>query len=154
MKDSKNDSNKRERRHFTAQQKAAIVKAHLVDGAAISDLCDKHRIHPTQFYLWQKQLFENASVAFERKGKSAGKTTQERKIEQLQAKLIDKNEVIAELMEGNVKEKKSVGNSERTVGFSRRARRSRRLRLAMERADRTAFWKSGEMDRHRHKQVL
>ena len=29
MKDSKNDSNKRERRHFTAQQKAAIVKAHL-----------------------------------------------------------------------------------------------------------------------------
>ena len=60
----------------TAQQKAAIVKAHLVDGAAISDLCDKHRIHPTQFYLWQKQLFENASVAFERKGKSAGKTAQ------------------------------------------------------------------------------
>ena len=109
MKDSKNDSNKRERRHFTAQQKAAIVKAHLVDGAAISDLCDKHRIHPTQFYLWQKQLFENASVAFERKGKSAGKTAQERKIEQLQAKLIDKNEVIAELMEENVKAKKECG---------------------------------------------
>lgn len=109
MKDSKNDSGKRQRRHFTSQQKAVIVKAHLVDGIAVSDLCDKHQIVPTQFYQWQKQLFENAAVAFERKGKSAGKTAQERKIEQLQAKLIDKNEVIAELMEENVKAKKKCG---------------------------------------------
>ena len=48
-------------------------------------------------------------MAFERKGKSAGKTAQERKIEQLQAKLIDKNEVIAELVEENVKAKKECG---------------------------------------------
>lgn len=110
MKVSKDSRDKRERRHFTSDQKAAIVKAHLVDGVAVSDLCDKHRIQPTQFYVWQKQLFENAAVAFERKkGKSAGKTAQDRKIEQLQAKLIDKNEVIAELMEENVKAKKECG---------------------------------------------
>ena len=109
MKDSKNDGEKRERRHFTAAKKAAIVKSHLVDGVAVSDLCDKHRIQPTQFYLWQKQLFENAAAAFERKGRSAGKTAQDRKIEQLQAKLVDKNEVIAELMEENVKAKKECG---------------------------------------------
>ena len=32
MNQSRNGSDKRERRHFTGQQKVAIVKAHLVDG--------------------------------------------------------------------------------------------------------------------------
>ena len=98
---------KRERRHFTGQQKVAIVKAHLIDGVSISDLCDQHQIQPTQFHQWQKQLFENGGAAFEHKGK--GKSPQEKKIEQLQTKLIDKNEVIAELMEENVKAKKEFG---------------------------------------------
>jgi len=109
MNSSQNGSGKRGRRHFTGQQKAAIVKAHLVDGVSISELCDKHQIQPTQFYLWQKQLFENADAAFERQGKTTGKSVDERKIEQLQAKLANKNEVIAELMEENVKAKKECG---------------------------------------------
>lgn len=109
MNSSPNGSGRRERRHFTCQQKVAIVKAHLVDGVPISELCDQHQIQPTQFYLWQKQLFENADAAFERKGKTTGPSVQERKIEQLQAKLASKNEVIAELMEENVKAKKECG---------------------------------------------
>lgn len=116
MNSSQNGSEKRQRRHFTGQQKASIVKAHLVDGVPISELCDKHQIQPTQFYLWQKQLFENAEAAFEsktgrggRKGKTTGQSVDERKIEQLQAKLANKNEVIAELMEENVKAKKECG---------------------------------------------
>ena len=109
MKASQNGSDHRQRRHFTGPQKAAIVKAHLVDGVSIADLCDRHQIQPTQFYLWQKQLFENGGAAFERKGQAAGKSAQVRKIEQLKAKLADKNEVIAELMEENVKAKKECG---------------------------------------------
>lgn len=107
MKGSGNGSAKRERRRFSSQQKVSIVKQHLVDGMAVSDLCDKHRILPTQFYQWQKQLFEGGAVAFERK--PGGKSTAERRIEQLQAKLVTKNEVIAELMEENVKAKKECG---------------------------------------------
>ncbi len=109
MNGTQNGSGKRERRHFTSQPKAAIVKAHLVDGLPISDLCEQHRIQPTQFYLWQKQLFEHADAAFERIGKTIGKSAEQRKIERLQAKLADKNEVIAELMEENVKAKKQGG---------------------------------------------
>lgn len=109
MKNSQNGSSRRERRHFTGQQKAAIVKAHLVDGVPLSQLCDQHQIQPTQFYLWQKQLFENAQAAFERKGKITGKSPEQRRIELLQAKLVNKNEVIAELMEENVKAKKECG---------------------------------------------
>jgi transposase-like protein len=42
MSTDKNGSNARERRHFSPQQKVAIVKEHLVDGLPISDLCDRH----------------------------------------------------------------------------------------------------------------
>jgi transposase-like protein len=87
----------------------AIVKEHLVDGAPISELCDRHRIQPTQFYLWQKQLFENGSSAFERKTRASNPSPAERQVEALRAKLATKNEVIAELMEENVFLKKLDG---------------------------------------------
>lgn len=109
MSTDKNGSNSRERRHFSPQQKVAIVKAHLVDGVPISDLCDRHHIQPAQFYLWQKQLFENGATVFERKTKASGPTPAERQVEALQAKLVTKNEVIAELMEENVSLKKLDG---------------------------------------------
>src|SRR6202142_993629 len=98
MKDVQDGSNSRERRHFSPQQKVAIVKQHLVDGVSISDLCDRHQLLPTQFYQWQKQLFENGATAFERKTKSVSPTPAERQVEALRAKLVTKNEVIAELM--------------------------------------------------------
>ena len=72
-------------------------------------LCDQHHILPTQFYQWQRQLFEKGGAAFERKGKAPGPSLEERKIQQLQAKLATKNEVIAELMEENVHLKKLDG---------------------------------------------
>jgi transposase-like protein len=86
-----------------------IVKRHLVDGVPISELCDEHHIQPTQFYLWQKQLFENGATAFERRTKTSGPTPAERQVEALRAKLVTKNEVIAELMEENVHLKKLDG---------------------------------------------
>jgi transposase len=109
MSTDKNGSNARERRHFSPQQKVTIVKEHLVDGVPISDLCDRHHLQPAQFYLWQKQLFENGTAAFERKTKSLGPTPAERQVEALRAKLVTKNEVIAELMEENVLLKKLDG---------------------------------------------
>ena len=109
MDAAKNGSNARERRHFSPQQKVALVKEHLVDGVPISDLCDRHHIQPAQFYQWQKQLFENGATAFERKTKSAGRSPAERQVEALRAKLATKNEVIAELMEENVLLKKLDG---------------------------------------------
>ena len=109
MDATKNGSTSRERRHFSPQQKVAIVKEHLVDGVPISDLCDRRHIQPAQFYLWQKQLFENGSAAFERKAKSAGPSPAERQVEALRVKLATKNEVIAELMEENVSLKKLDG---------------------------------------------
>ncbi|MEE9603505.1 MAG: transposase [Thermoguttaceae bacterium] len=102
-------SEKPQRRTFSAAQKVAIVKRHLIDKVAVSDLCEEYQIQPTLFYQWQKQLFENGTAAFERKGKSKATTPQQRRIAKLETKLVTKNEVIVELMEENVKAKKKIG---------------------------------------------
>jgi transposase len=62
-------SEKRNRRQFTGEQKAAIVKRHLVDQVSVSDLCDEYKILPTQFYQWQRQLFENGASAVKQEGR-------------------------------------------------------------------------------------
>jgi transposase len=103
-------SDKQTRRHFTPQDKAAIVKRHLLEGIAVSNLCDEFQINPTLFYQWQRQLFENAHLVFDNGRKSkAVEDGQQRKIEQLEAKLARKNEVMAELMEAHTLLKKELG---------------------------------------------
>jgi transposase-like protein len=101
------------RRNLTPETKIAIVREHLLDGTPVSDLCDKHNIHATQYYDWQKQLFENGAKCFARKTNAANARRQEdaqkKQIEELQAKIQTKNEVVAELLEEHVKLKKASG---------------------------------------------
>jgi transposase len=105
-------SEKQTRRHFTPQEKVAIVKRHLLEGIAISTVCDEFQINPTLFYLWQRQLFENAHLAFENGRKvRAVEDANLHKIQQLEAKLVRKNEVMAELMEAHTELKKNLGES-------------------------------------------
>jgi transposase len=103
-------SDKQTRRHFTSQEKVAIVKRHLLEGIAISSVCDEFQINPTLFYQWQRQLFENAHLAFDngRKAKAVD-DAKDQKIQQLEAKLVRKNEVMAELMEAHTELKKTLG---------------------------------------------
>ena len=99
------------RRHFTGEQKAAILKQYFVEKIALSDLCDEHGIQPNQVYQWQAALFENAAAVFQQAGgraRSEAMASQE-KLVRLEAKLQQKNEVIAELMEENVRAKKANG---------------------------------------------
>jgi transposase len=103
-------SDKQPRRHFTPQEKVVIVKRHLLEGIPVSSLCDEFEINPTLFYQWQRQLFENAHLAFENGRKArAVEDANVKKIEQLEAKLHRKNEVMAELMEAHTELKKSLG---------------------------------------------
>ena len=98
------------RRSISAAEKVAIVNAHLVDKVPVSDLCDKHQILPNQFYNWQKQFFENGVAAFEAAAKRPPRDDgKDRKIAQLEAKLVQKNEVVAELLQEHVQLKKELG---------------------------------------------
>ena len=54
----------RQRRHFTPEQKVALLREHLLDKVPVSDLCEKHGLAVNNFYHWQKQFFDNGSAAF------------------------------------------------------------------------------------------
>ena len=108
------------RRHFSAEQKAQVVRRHVVDKVPVSNLADELGIQPSLIYLWVKQVLDQAERAFlhqpgGRRRRDA-ENAHERKIAQLEAvvaqkdaKLAQKNEVIAELMEDNVRSKKAAG---------------------------------------------
>lgn len=99
------------RRRFAVDQKATILKRYLIDKVPISDLCDEYGIKPNQIYAWQKLLVDNLEAAFHPAAKRvANRVSQhEEKIARLEAKLAQKNEVISELMEENVRAKKEAG---------------------------------------------
>lgn len=98
----------RERKNYTPEEKVAILKRHLVDKTPVSDLCDELSLNPTVFYGWQKQFFENGAAAFQKtRGRQADRRDQ--RIEKLEAKLSQKNEVLAELMQEHIQLKKELG---------------------------------------------
>jgi transposase-like protein len=100
----------RTRRHFTAEQKAQIVRRHLADKVPVSDLADELGVQPTQIHQWVKQLLDQAAVAFERPATNRqADDAKDRQIAHLQEKLLKKNEVVAELMEAHVQLKKELG---------------------------------------------
>jgi transposase-like protein len=35
-----------QRKFLTPEQKVSLIRAHLIDGVSVSDLCDKHGISP------------------------------------------------------------------------------------------------------------
>jgi len=100
-----------QRRRFGTDQKATVLKRYLVDKIPMSDLCDEYGIKPNQIYAWQKILFDNAETAFHPAANRAASklSDHEEKIARLEAKLVQKNEVISELMEENIRAKKSIG---------------------------------------------
>jgi len=99
---------RRQRRRFGPEEKIAILRRHLLEQEPVSDLCDEYGVQPSVFYRWQQQLFEKGASAFERHQGATAPLT--RRITKLQEKLSTKNEVIAELMEEQVKARKELGD--------------------------------------------
>ena len=99
------------RRHYRPEEMVKILRQHLLEGRLISEVCEEHRINPTQFYQWQKTFFENGAAAFARQphSRSVGKT--EQTITALENKLKRKDEVIAEIMSEHLQLKKELGES-------------------------------------------
>ena len=97
------------RRHFSPEEKVSIIRQHLLEGKPVSELCEQLGIQVTLFYQWQKQFFENGAAAFARKVGRKGADPQEKKLQKLQEKVQQKNEVIAELLAEHVQLKKELG---------------------------------------------
>ncbi len=100
------------RKKFSPEEKVRLLRLHLIEKEPVSDICDRHGINPNVFYRWQKLFFENGATAFAQTGngrKDGHAKKLERQNAQLKAKLINKDEVIAEIMASHIELKKSLG---------------------------------------------
>jgi transposase len=77
---------KKQRKHYTAEEKVAILRRHLLEQVPISELCDKQGLQPTVFYRLQKEFFENGSAAFQPTARPNQAAQQER-IDYLEKKI-------------------------------------------------------------------
>ena len=144
----------RSRRRFTAEQKAAILREHLIERVSVADLCDRHALQPAQFYRWQKEMMENLVGLLERRGRDSKAGALEAQIAALRAKLARKDAIIAEIMEDYVAVKKRVGRTEAIVGRAARARRRGGVRSSLHGADGPGGRASVAVDRDRPRQIL
>lgn len=99
---------KKTRKHYTGEEKVAILRRHLLEQEPVSKLCDERGLQPTVFYRWQKELFENGAVAFQPKAR-VGLQPEQGRIEYLEKKVQARDEVLAELMSEYIALKKSLG---------------------------------------------
>jgi transposase len=101
---------RKERKHYTSEEKVTILRRHLLDKIPVSDLCEELGLQPTVFYRWQKEFFENGASAFQSKQRPARQVEEKQKrIEFLEKKVQTKDEVLAELMAEHIALKKSLG---------------------------------------------
>lgn len=112
------EKGKETRRQFTAEEKATILRRHLSDKVAVSDLCEEYRIQPSLFYTWQRAAMEHLGAALEdrrtRRSEardSVGQQQQQQQetIARLEVQLQKKDAIIAFVSEEHLALKKKLG---------------------------------------------
>lgn len=99
----------RKRRHYTPEQKAALLRRHLVDKVAVSEICNGERLQPSVFYIWLRQALENLPAALTAPRGPSQELVLQRRVQSLEAKVAHKDAVIAEVTEEFVRAKKALG---------------------------------------------
>ena len=102
---------RRQRRRFNPEEKLKILRLHLLEQRPVSELCEEHNIQPTLFYQWQKSFFENGTAALQPRPHPRSLSKEKHIITALQAKLRQKDEVLAAVVEEMVHLKKELGES-------------------------------------------
>ena len=96
------------RRYHTAEDKMKLLRQHLILKEPVSKICDEAGVAPSLFHRWQEQLFTNGALALENKYRPERNKDRE-KIEKLENKIRQKDEVLAELMGEHIALKKALG---------------------------------------------
>ena len=99
---------KKERKKYSAEEKVKQVRRHLIEKVPVSTICQETGITPVMFYRWQDQLFQNGAAAFENKTPQPP-TGEHVRIEKLEKKIQQKDEVLVELMAEHIALKKALG---------------------------------------------
>lgn len=96
-------------KNYTPEQKMGLLRRHLMEKVTISELCREADLQPTVFYRWLDKLFKQGTQVFERGEGETGRKAEQEKIEKLERKLQQRDEVVAELMHEHVQLKKAAG---------------------------------------------
>lgn len=105
-------NSKRSRRHFTTEQKVALLQKHLVDKEPVSKICEENKLQPSVFYDWLRQAFANLGGALAPEAANEASKREKELLarnRELEAKLVKKNNVIAEVTAELVATKKELG---------------------------------------------
>jgi transposase len=92
-----------EKRRFSAEEKFQILEEGRAPGASIAEVCRRHQISTTLFYLWEKQAKKAALEVLRGNGNGRKRNSKE---ERLQEKIQKLNAVISEITEENLTLKK------------------------------------------------
>ena len=93
---------KTEKRKHSAEFKVKVLREHLEQQVPIGKLCEQYNLHPNLIYLWKKELFQGALETFSKRKN----TSEDEKISRLEEKLKDKDSLISEIIEDNLRLKK------------------------------------------------
>ena len=98
----------KERRRWSAEEKTKLLRRHLIEKIPVSKICEEARLAPSLFHKWQELLFVNAPLALADR-RAPDRSLDHQRIEKLEQKIQQKNEVLAELMGEHVALKKALG---------------------------------------------
>ena len=96
---------KTEKRKFTAEFKVRVLRENLENQIPLGKICEQYNISPSLFYLWKKELFSGALETFSKKKNIK---SDQGKIIRLEEKLKDKDSLISEIVEDNLRLKKKL----------------------------------------------
>lgn len=100
-----------QRKRMNAQEKMMILRELLENKIQIGELAEKYKIHSNVIYNWKKILFEKGELLFENKIEKSASKTQE-KIARLETKLKEKDSLISEIVEDNIRLKKNMNGED------------------------------------------
>lgn len=106
--------NKRQR--FSAEEKYNIIEEARQPGVTIAEVCRRYGIAASVFYRWEAQMREGAKAGLSDRRGGRSKVI-EMENERLRSELSKKNNVIAELTEALIQEKKGLSDYLRPNGY-------------------------------------
>jgi transposase-like protein len=99
---------RKNRRRWPPEEKARIVRRYLRDKISLADLSDETGASPAQISQWTKALMESAEEVFSGKFKKE-KRVHDRELKKKEAKIVQLQEVVAELSSEVLRLKKGGG---------------------------------------------
>lgn len=61
-----------DRKRYTGEEKLAVLKRHIADGEAVSEVYTQTGVSANRFYRWRHELLEHGVVVFNRSERCAG----------------------------------------------------------------------------------